>query len=387
MKIGNVNAKDVSLTLFLTRGVPLEVWHRIGTLDRETSYYVHLASHFHHITFVTSGGKNEISLLPAHENISILFNKWNISPNIYSFISPFLHSRVLSFSNIFKTNQLDGALTAIIAGWVYKKPVIVRAGYVWSDVYSKEIGKDFKAALIKKIERWCLKKCHHIFSTTQEIKERLIEKYHLPVEKITVIPNYIDTSTFHPNSEIQKIPGRICFVGRLAPIKNIDILIRAISQIPNAFLIIIGKGKQEEELRSLAKQLQANVQFLGQMENEDLPGELLKSEIFVLPSALEGHPKALIEAMACGCAVIGTDVPGIRTIIRHKETGYLCNPTVESLRDGIIELLNNEVLRKNISENAAIYAQREFNIDRIVDLETKAILDCLSHEKSKPGSS
>lgn len=379
--------ENVTLTLLLTRGVPMQVWHQTGILNREMKYYLNLARQFQKIKFITYGGKSEINIIPSAGNISILCNKWNLPPNLYSLLIPFLYRKEINNVDIIKTNQLDGAWTAIIAGWVYKKPVIVRAGYVWSDVYSKEIGKDFKAALIKKIERWCLKKCHHIFSTTQEIKERLIEKYHLPVEKITVIPNYIDTSTFHPNSEIQKIPGRICFVGRLAPIKNIDILIRAISQIPNAFLIIIGKGKQEEELRSLAKQLQANVQFLGQMENEDLPGELLKSEIFVLPSALEGHPKALIEAMACGCAVIGTDVPGIRSIIRHKETGYLCNPTVESLRDGIIELLNNEVLRKNISENAAIYAQREFNIDRIVDLETKAILDCLSHEKSKPGSS
>lgn len=379
--------ENVTLTLLLTRGVPMQVWHQTGILNREIKYYLNLSRRFKKIIFITYGRKSEINLFPSAENITILCNKWNLPPNLYSLLIPFLYRKEINNVDIIKTNQLDGAWTAIIAGWVYKKPVIVRAGYVWSDVYSKEIGKDFKAALIKIIERWCLKKCHHIFSTTQEIKERLIEKYHLPVEKITVIPNYIDTSIFHPNSEIQKIPGRICFVGRLAPIKNIDILIRAISQIPNAFLIIIGKGKQEEELRSLAKQLQANVQFLGQMENEDLPGELLKSEIFVLPSALEGHPKALIEAMACGCAVIGTDVPGIRTIIRHKETGYLCNPTVESLRDAIIELLNNEVLRKNISENAATYAQHEFNIDRIVDLETKAILDCLSHEKSKPGSS
>ncbi len=375
-----MNLEKISLALFLTRAVPMEVWRQNGTLRREISYYQELASRFHRVSFITCGGEKELDHIQPKENIDILFNRWGISPNLFSFVAPFLHRKELSKVNVIKTNQLDGAWTAIIAGWMFHKPVIVRAGYIWSDFFRQEGGKGLNAYFVDFLERWCLRLSHCIFVTTQEIKERLSEKYHIPADKIIVIPNYIDTDIFHPDPEINPIKGRICFVGRLDPIKNVDTLIQAVSQIPSASLIIIGKGKQLDALKSLSDQLHANVSFLGQMENEKLPMEILKSEMFVLPSSLEGHPKALIEAMACGCPVIGADVPGIHNIIQHKENGLLCPPTVEGVRNAITHLLNDDSLRIKIGKNGAEFAKNTFSLEKIAAMETKAILDCLSNE-------
>lgn len=368
--------KDVSLVLFLTRNVPMEIWRKTGSLQRETSYYKELATRLHQIYFVTYGGKSELDLAPAINNFSLLYNESNISPNLYSLIAPYIHRKELSQAKIYKTNQLDGAWTAIIAGWMFHKPVIVRAGYIWSDVFRQEISKGLKAYIVEKLEKWCLRQARCIFVTTQEIKDRYCIKYRLSNRKITVIPNFIDTAIFHPDPQIKPIKGRICFVGRLAPIKNLDLLIQAIAQIPSASLIIIGRGKQLDELKSLSERLHANVEFLGQVENRELPMEIQKSEIFVLPSTLEGHPKALIEAMACGCAVIGTDVPGIHNLIRHKENGLLCPPSVDGVRDAIVQVLEDDNLRENIGKNAALFAASAFSLEKIADLETQAILHC-----------
>ncbi len=63
-------------------------------------------------------------------------------------------------------------------------------------------------------------------------------------------------------------------------------------------------------------------------------------------------PKALLEAMACGLPCIGSNVEGIREIIKHKENGYLCETDAESIRQAILEVLEDGALRKNIGQNA-----------------------------------
>ena len=68
---------------------------------------------------------------------------------------------------------------------------------------------------------------------------------------------------------------------------------------------------------------------------------LTKSTIFVLPSFYEGHPKALLEAMSCGAPVLGADSPGIRELIRHGNTGYLCGTDLRSIRVALEELLSS----------------------------------------------
>jgi glycosyltransferase involved in cell wall biosynthesis len=147
--------------------------------------------------------------------------------------------------------------------------------------------------------------------------------------------------------------------------------------------VIIGEGKQSNELKSLCKDLQVKVEFLGKIENLKLPKEIQKSELFVLPSSLEGHPKALIEAMACGCAVIGADVPGIRNIIQDQENGLLCPPTVDGIQNAVARLITDDNLREKLGKNAAMFAADNFSLKKVANLEIQAIMDCLS--KSKTG--
>ena len=89
----------------------------------------------------------------------------------------------------------------------------------------------------------------------------------------------------------------------------------------------------------------------------------------MLPSYYEGHPKTLLEAMACGLAVITTDVPGIREIIRHRENGFLTGTSPSDLRQAITEVVSDPRLRDHMGSNARQYILERFRLDRIVDLE------------------
>ena len=368
-KTTRVKPNDIHLMFFLSRATPLSCWDRIGILEREIAIYKRLSSHLGGVNILTSGGSEELAYQEDLGEIGILYNRWGLSPNAYSLLAPFLHWRVLREATIYKTNQLDGAWTAIIAGQIHKKPVIVRAGYLWAEFFKAEEGRNFKAAVIHRLQTFSFRKAHRIIFTTEAMKRQVSQTYNLQSEKISVIPNYVDTERFRPMPEVEPISGRVCCIGRLHPRKNLCALVRAVSQTPGASLVLIGQGEQRQELEELALRCKVDVQFTGVLQHNQIPIELTRSEISVLPSLFEGHPKALIEAMACGVAVLGTDVEGIRNVIQHEETGLLCPPTVEGITSSLQRLLADAELRRRLGREAQAFVEQEFSLKRVTEME------------------
>jgi glycosyltransferase involved in cell wall biosynthesis len=165
----------------------------------------------------------------------------------------------------------------------------------------------------------------------------------------------------------------MCFVGRLSAVKNLENLIQAVSQLSHGSLVVIGEGEQRPRLESLARQSHARVEFKGRLPNEQIPLEINRSEIFILPSLSEGHPKALVEAMSCGAAVIANDAPGMRELVEHGKTGWLCQVDAASLQDAIQALMSNPTLREALGRNARRYALENFALERVVEMEAQAI--------------
>jgi len=91
----------------------------------------------------------------------------------------------------------------------------------------------------------------------------------------------------------------------------------------------------------------------------------------VICSRYEGNPKTLLEAMACGCAVIGTNVPGIREVIQHEKSGLLVEESVESLRSTILRLMGNEGLRIRLGEEARRQIIEENSLEAAIQQELK----------------
>jgi glycosyltransferase involved in cell wall biosynthesis len=139
-------------------------------------------------------------------------------------------------------------------------------------------------------------------------------------------------------------------------------------------LWLVGSGPSREDLRRQAEACGARVRFLGTRRNAELPAILAECAAFVLPSRVEGHPKALIEAMACGRAVVGSDVPGIRDVIVPRETGLLCGTSPESIRAALRELLADAALRARLGAAARAWALAHVSLEGAVEAE----LDLLS---------
>lgn len=355
------------LALFFTKGVSLKLWEKVGNLDREIKPYQWLTRDFDKINFLTYGKKDDLEYQNLFsEKIKILPNRQRIPSLIYSFLLPFLYWKELKEVDILKTNQVSGSWPAVMAKLLFRKKLIVRQGRQWSVFAEKGGTKQWKMPMIRFLEKLAYKNADVIIVASEREKKFIEQKYNILPEKIKYIPNYIDIDLFKPLNIPKE--NRICCVAKLEKQKNLFNLIKASSNL-GMKLIIFGSGSLKKELENFAKRLKADVEFRGNIPNQELPGELNKSKLFVLSSFYEGCPKALLEAMACGLPVIGTEVEGTKEIIKHKENGYLCQTSAESIQSAIKEVLANEELQKKISFNARKTIIENFSLNKLLEKE------------------
>lgn len=363
--------KKEKLALFFTTGMSLEKWAAIGNISREVELYNELAKHFQEIYFVTYGiEENELSYqYMLRDNIVILSKKIFFLPDkIYTLMIPFLYADYLKRVTYIKTNQMQGSLSALIAKFVHRKKLIVRCGYEFFKLQSSKRSNFLRSMFIKWYEKLVYSHADKIILTSESDKVFVANKLGIRRDKIYVIQNYVNTDVFKP-IELNKERGTICYVGRLNNNeKNLKNLILALSGMPEK-LILIGAGEFENNLTVLGKKYNVNLHLVGSVANHKLPIELNKAEIFILPSFMEGCPKALLEAMSCGLPCIGTNVDGIKQIIRNNENGILCETDAKSMRGAMQKLLFNDGLRNRLGRRARETIVNGFSLHTVVKRE------------------
>ena len=340
----------MKLALFFTRGVSVELWKKVGMLDREIKPYKKLLSYFDEIYFLTYK-KNE----PKIEGIKILpVSAWRSE---------------LKDVDIFKTNQISGSWNAVLAKKIFKKKLVVRQGKQWSISDRRKKLPFWRIIGIDLAERFAYKNADAIIVSSKEDQKYIIDRYRLETKKVHYLPNYIDTDLFKPESV--RTPGsnisNILTVAKLYKQKNLENLIEAVKKL-DVKLTIIGNGPLQNKLKRIAA---ANVKFINMIPNEELSKEINKSKLFILPSHFEGCPKALLEAMSCAVPVIGSNVTGIKEIINDRVNGYLCETSKESIRNAIIDLLGKENLQKKISLGARKTILEDFSLEKLIKKEIK----------------
>ena len=358
--------KDKTLALFFTAGVSLKTWHDIGMIDREVAVYNELSKYFKHLYFFTYGDNDDLKFQHyLTENITIVPSRYTFNLLLYSFMLPFIHCKILKNIDIFKTNQMLGSWSAVIAKILYRKKLVARTGYTWSIFHSVENPKNRKILMVKNVERLAYRACDAAITSSEGDFNYIEQNYH--PRRHTLIYNYVETEVFKPLNRIKQ-KGSICFIGRLQDIKNLVALLEALKGLPYT-LDIIGNGQQEEELKRFTINNKVKANFLGNIPNHKLPEILSTHELFVLPSLLEGMPKTLLEAMACGLPVIGTNVEGIKEVIKHGENGILCDTDSGSIRKAITSVMEDEGLRKRLGKNARKTIEKGFSLEKLVDKE------------------
>jgi len=324
------------------------------------------------VAFVTYGGPDDLQYADQLGEIEILCNRWNLPNDWYERSLPYLHAKTLMRANVYKSNQTNGADIALRAARIWRKPFVARCGFMWS-LFADRHKDPIQIAESRRIERKVFENAQCVVVTTRDMKAYVEEKYNVDTHKVEVLPNYVLTEQFSP-SQAKPIPNRICCVGRLDEQKNLDSLIKACQNLP-VELHVIGEGRLRASLQELATKCGTNLVLHGNLPHLRLPEMICQAEVFALVSHYEGHPKTLIEAMSCGVAVLGSDVPGIRDQIIHGETGWLVGRDVASVRAGIEKLLAEPRVREYLGRNARHSIMENNALDVIAEREYSLLMD------------
>jgi glycosyltransferase involved in cell wall biosynthesis len=190
-----------------------------------------------------------------------------------------------------------------------------------------------------------------------------------------VLPNGVDVARFNPISKEEArddlglgASGKIIIcVGGLLPFKGQDDLVRAFAKvhesIPDSRLILIGDGPQGKELRRIARDSGArdDIQFEGWVPFEKIPLYLSSSDLFVHPSASEGFPNVVLEAMASGLPVVMSNVVGLNTVFEDGMNCFFVPPRDEkALEEKMLTLLRDDALAEEMGARNLEYA-KEFD--------------------------
>ena len=208
-----------------------------------------------------------------------------------------------------------------------------------------------------------------VICATEHEKSQLVRLYRADPNRIDVVPLGVDIERFRPldkddarrelGFEDEKI---ILFVGRIEPLKGVDILINAAAMLESdvecSVLIVGGDDSskaQVAQLQGLASDLGIGhrVAFVGAVDHDKLPLFYNAADVCVVPSHYESFGLVAVEAMACGVPVVASRVGGLTGTVKDGETGYLI-PWLcpEPFAERIEMLLDNESLRRNLGEAA-----------------------------------
>jgi len=214
------------------------------------------------------------------------------------------------------------------------------------------------------VGKFCLKTTDQIISLTRRGAEYLTS-IGARSEKISVIPNGVDTNLFSRRTDGYSfrekygiIGNVILFVGRLSKVKGLNYLIDAmpeiLNEVPDAILLIIGPDfGLKTELRRRAKQLyiEKKVLFTGTLSGAELVDSYAASDVFVLPSIAESFGIVLLEAMAMGKPVIATDIGAARDLIQNGVNGFIIKPRrPDQIAKAVISLIKNRNLATKMGD-------------------------------------
>ena len=161
--------------------------------------------------------------------------------------------------------------------------------------------------------------------------------------------------------------AELLFVGRLAGVKGVPILLDAVARIaeahPDLRLTLIGDGPDRAALEARAAPLGPRVRFLGYQNQDKVAQALGTTDVFVLPSFAEGVPVVLMEAMASGVPVVTTQIAGVPELVRPGVSGDLVPPgDADALAQALDALLSNPARRRSMGAAGRATVQRDFSI-------------------------
>lgn len=193
-------------------------------------------------------------------------------------------------------------------------------------------GEDANRAASSFIHRWMIMLCLRLGGRVVTVSDDLVLciKALFPslVERVVMIPNGVDVMMEGEGSHEQSgdTAIRLLMIGSLIPRKSVATALSALAKLPEQYsLTVLGDGVEREALQKMVTHLDLGerVNFIGHVPPAEVSHWLAKADVLVMTSRSEGRPNAVLEAMAAGLPVVGSDIPGVRELVIPEVSGAL----------------------------------------------------------------
>ncbi len=377
----------MNIGIFFSYNTSLKHWQSAGILERELQPFKKLhVEAGHTFTLFTYGGEGDYKIMSEKllidSGINCIAFHENINPIMYVYT---LVKKLIKL-DLFFSLQSSGLISALPLSIIFRKPLISRSGFDLIE-FSKSTGNRKVKILIYRILETIsvITSRKHIFATQLDLKnyakrnkwiKDIIKHYKCFNSKDYILPNWVDTDVFIMNKLRSKIIYKdkitLLSIGRLENQKNYVSFINEIKELGSEIrLNIIGEGKNRSDISDLCKSYNINLNLIERMENSLLPRYINSSDIYFQSSIIEGHPKALLEAMSCGAIVLCRNSPGMNNIIVHKHNGFLYT-------DGNVTKVLEEILVYNnlsqISKNARKTITENYSLENYLIKLSKCLI-------------
>ena len=362
--------KKYFLTVIQSTHASLSGLESSGLLDRH-KYLLNEYSKVFNVILYSSDDKNYSKKLKVTHKIP----KW--LPNKFGFRHFFYYIWL-----IIKAPKMQGIIkvfgsnipTLPIVKLLSHQKMIVTYQWDYAKQTKKNESKGLKSWMPPLLEKLSLISADIVFVTTEWLKEKIDKVYN---KKTVLIPNWVDFDKLEKIGFDNINKGKIIlYAGRLHWSKGVDILIDAYSKLYENYhdlkLIICGDGEERKKLEEKVKPNRLKgITFTGRISNDDVLNYMTNARIFVLPTlTMEGHPKALIEAMAAKCICLASRVPGNQEVLIEAgcEENLFEPGDVDSLCSKIIWAMNNDNSAKTYS-----YAKENYSADVLIKKDIEVL--------------
>jgi glycosyltransferase involved in cell wall biosynthesis len=264
--------------------------------------------------------------------------------------------------DVVHTHGAKAGTVGRVAAQLARAPAVVHTfhGHVLRGYFGPRKERAFRL-----IERGLAHACDRLVAVSDEVRDDLVELRVAPARKIDVIPVGFDLRRLsvpadrHAELRVGVRAGLgigaeepvVAFVGRIVPIKRADRFLEAAVRLRDtgARFVVVGDGESLEAVQrsEAARTLGDRVMFTGY--RADVAAIYHASDVVALTSDNEGTPVSLIEASACGVAVLGTDVGGVRSVVVDGVTGYVVPPDSAAVAERLRSLLADPELRARLA--------------------------------------
>jgi glycosyltransferase involved in cell wall biosynthesis len=214
---------------------------------------------------------------------------------------------------------------------------------------------------------------HRIVVNAVAVKQHLVEDYRITPQRVFVCHNGVETDVFFPGpeprppflKEASLVIGTLCVFREE---KRIDLLLEAFARVlpmdPRMRLLIVGEGELRAQWMTLRDKLGLQQACHFELTTTKVPFWMRLMDVFVLSSSSEGFPNTILEAMACGCVPVASNVGGVPELIDHGRTGLLFPPgDTAGLACHLRTLMENPAMRQQLGSAASEDARTRFSME------------------------